>query len=160
MAGKHTRGEFARDFAKRVGAEADTRTHVHTMVALQAWMQAEHGINDESPEARFNPLNTTLEFPGSTLFNELSPGFGVRNYATYDDGLTATARTLNRAADRGEHGYRLVRRLMRNNAPAAKILEAVEASNWGTGGLGLRVLRSTGWKRLIGTEYLHHRLQH
>jgi len=101
MAGKHTRGEFARDFAKRVGAEADTRTHVHTMVALQAWMQAEHGINDESPEARFNPLNTTLEFPGSTLFNELSPGFGVRNYATYDDGLTATARTLNRAADRG-----------------------------------------------------------
>lgn len=158
MSTTRTRGEFARDFAKRVGAQADAKTHVHVLAALMAWAQGEHGINSTAPEARFNIYNTTLEMPGSTLFNELGPGFGVRNYASYDDGVTATARTLNRGADRNEHGYALIRRLMRNNAPAARILEAVEASDWGTG-LGLKVLRDTGWERLIGPEYLHHRLQ-
>lgn len=44
--------------------------------------------------ARFNLLNTTQPWPNSTLFNVLRPGFGVRNYASYADGIHANAHVL------------------------------------------------------------------
>lgn len=142
----HTRGEFARDFLAHVGAEPTT----HNTVALMAWIQA------EGDGGRFNPLNATLYMPGSVDFNSI----GVKNYQSYADGVTATARTLNAGADRHQFGYGLIRHCLRTNATAHDTLEAVANSAWGTGALALKVLEEDGWKKLLTYEFLHHRLVH
>jgi hypothetical protein len=144
VAGLKTRGNFARDFLPRIGAPVTT----HTLVAMMAWMQA------EGDAARFNPLNTTKHMPGSWPFNWVD----VQNYASYIDGVKATAETLNYGADRTLYGYKPIRRRLRENSKAAAVLEAVEASAWGTGGLALHVLETTGWEALMTNRYLHHRL--
>jgi hypothetical protein len=97
---------------------------------MMAWMQA------EGDAGRFNPLNTTHSMPGATNFNSV----GVKNYASFEDGVTATAETLNYGARRGLYGYHGIRHCLHTNAPARRTLAAVERSEWGTGGLALLCL--------------------
>lgn len=124
----YTRGQFAWALLPKVGAPR-TRRNVR---ALLAWMQA------EGDAGRFNPLNTTKDWPGATTFNWV----GVKNYASFQDGVNATAETLNYGADRDLYGYKPIRARLRANRPAWRTLTAVENSQWGTGGLALRVLRT------------------
>jgi hypothetical protein len=56
-------------------------------LALIAQIQAEGG------SAAFNPLNTTLNAPGATDYNYVH----VKNYISYQQGLSATAATLKQA---------------------------------------------------------------
>jgi len=121
-----TREDFARALLAEVGAKPTQRN----LWALVSWIQAEGG------DASYNPLNTTLEMPGSTDYN----GVGVKNYQSFEQGVEATARTLNYGADRGIYGYKPIRRRLRHNAWAKWTLLAVERSIWGTGGLALRCL--------------------
>jgi hypothetical protein len=137
----YTRGQFARALLPRIGAEVTT----HNMRALLAWMQA------EGDAGRFNPLNTTKDEPGATNFNWV----GVKNYASFEDGVRATADTLNYGADRGLYGYGPIRRRLRLNKPAYRVLLAVERSAWGTGGLALLCLPLVSARQ---TFYQHHRI--
>jgi hypothetical protein len=121
-----TRREFAKALLPEVGAEVTKRN----MWALVSWMQAEGG------HAKFNPLNTTQDWPKATTYNWV----GVKNYASFEDGIKATARTLNYGADHSQYGYRPIRARLRNNAFAYWTLRAVESSSWGTGGLALKCL--------------------
>jgi hypothetical protein len=121
-----TRGEFAKALLPAIGAPVTKRN----MWALLAWMQAEGG------EAKNNPLNTTEEWPGATIYNWV----GVKNYPSFKDGVAATARTLNYGAEHRRYGYAAIRKRLRNDAWAYNTLRAVEASDWGTGGLALRCL--------------------
>lgn len=139
----HTRGEFARALLKEISAPVTRRN----LRALLAWMQA------EGDAGRFNPLNTTHEMPGATDFNWV----GVKNYASFEDGVRATAITLNYGADRNLYGYRAIRRDLRGSEPAAQTLGAVERSDWGTGGLALQVLQTVP---ILSALYRHHRLAH
>jgi hypothetical protein len=124
-----TREDFARALLIEIGAHP-TKPKLQ---ALVAWMQAEgHG-------GAFNPLNSTQEMPHSTVFNSA----GVKNYMGVLEGVIATAKTLNYGADRGLYGYKPIRRRLRKWLVlnrAKKVLEAVEASKWGTGGLALECL--------------------
>jgi len=122
------RGQFAYSFCKGVGVEIER--YDEAQLAIVCWIAAEGGY------ARFNPLNTTLWMPGSSDYNSV----GVKNYVSYDQGVEATCRTLNYGADRFRYGYRPIRRRIRKNRNAERILKAVENSEWGTGGLALRVL--------------------
>lgn len=119
-----TREQFARRLLPMVGAKPTKRN----LIAIISWCQAEGGA------ARFNPLNTTQVMPGSSNYNWV----GVKNYVNLDQGLTATARTLNYGAERGLYGYRPIRHRLRRNRPARYTLAAVEKSDWGTGGLAQR----------------------
>jgi hypothetical protein len=121
-----TRAEFTKKWLPLVEAPVTKRN----LWAVVSWMQAEGG------DARFNPLNTTEEWQGATDYNSV----GVKNYRTLEDGLAATARTLNYGADHDRFGYVPIRKRLRNNAYAYWTLRAVEASLWGTGGLALRCL--------------------
>ncbi len=91
-----------------------------------SWAQAEGG------NAKFNPLNTTLDtgVPGTTDYNSV----GVKNYPTVDAGLKATAQTLKQ-----QNFANILEHLRASSAPKLT-LRAVEHSQWGTGGLALRVL--------------------
>jgi len=137
----YTRGQFARALLPRLGAQVTT----HNTRALMAWMQA------EGDAGRFNPLNTTKKMPGSTNFN----GVGVQNYASFEDGVQATADTLNYGAKRGLYGYHAIRHCLRINAPARRTLRAVERSEWGTGGLALLCLPLVS---AFPALYQHHRI--
>lgn len=138
---KYTRGEFANAFLKEIGAPVTRRNRR----ALLAWMQA------EGDAGRFNPLNTTHEAPGASDFNWV----GVKNYVNFGQGVWATAETLNYGADRDLYGYKPIRARLRGNKPAWRTLQAVEHSQWGTGGLALRVLRTVP---ILSALYAHHRL--
>jgi hypothetical protein len=127
-----TRGDFLEGLLRFL----DYPVTRHNRVALVSWITAEGGPSlDDSfdPEqARFNPLNTTQPMPGATAFNSV----GVRNYVSLAQGIEATAKTLLFDG----HGYRAIRRHLRRNHHPARTLRAVERSDWGTGGLALRVL--------------------
>lgn len=144
VARKKTRGNFAHDLLPKIGAPVTT----HTLVGLMAWMQA------EGDAGRFNPLNTTEKREGSTDFNWVH----VQDYLRYLDGVEATARTLNYGAEHHMYGYGQIRSALRDNSSAIHMLKAVESSSWGTGGLAVQVLESTGWQQLLTNRYLHHRL--
>lgn len=137
-----TRGRFARRFLRGIGAPV-TRDN---MLAMMSWMQA------EGDAGRFNPLNTTLTEPGSTTFNWV----GVQNYRNWKDGVRATVKTLSYGANRDLYGYGRIRGALRNGHNPRGVLEAVEESAWGTGGLALRVYEGTANSTLLG--YKHHRL--
>lgn len=96
--------------------------------AMNAWAQA------EGTRAQFNPLATTQGAAGATRFNSV----GVRNYASYADGVEATVKTLTN----GRYGN--VLEALRAGNSAEAVGRAVADSPWGTHEGVLRVLRSTG----------------
>lgn len=100
------------------------------LVALIAWQAAEGG--PQTAQARWNPLNTTQPWPGSSTFNWV----GVRNYATESDGLAATAQTFKTPFV----GYELIVKRLKNSAKPRRTLDAVEQSRWGTGGLAKSIV--------------------
>lgn len=86
---------------------------------LDAWAQAEGGT------ARFNPLNTTEDWPGATVYNSV----GVKNYPSGGAGVAATAATLLNG-----HYTGLVSDLMLGEKKAERIVadRRDEISVWGT----------------------------
>lgn len=93
--------------------------------AITAWERA------EGTAAHFNPLATTQGgFTGETRFN----GVGVKNYATYGDGIAANAHALTN----GRYGNILA--ALRAGNSAVNVARAVATSPWGTGQGVLRVL--------------------
>lgn len=121
-----TREEWATLFLHRLDAPVNRRN----LLVLISWMQAEGG------SARFNPLNTTKNVPDATDYNWV----GVKNYPTLSVGLDASVATLEYGASHDLYGYRPIRKLLRAGARPKRTLRAVERSDWGTGGLALKVL--------------------
>lgn len=111
-----TRGEFTKAVMKGLGV----KWTLHVRRAMMAEAQAEGGF------ARNNPFNTTLWLPESSDYNWV----GVKNYTTPEAGIAATIRTLKE----DQPGYALIRKRLRENASAPKILEAIGKSSWGTDG--------------------------
>ena len=121
-----TREEYAKRFLHHVGAKPTRRN----LMALVAWMQAEGG------SASWNPLNTTHDAPGATDYNSV----GVKNYPDERVGVAMAAETLNYGARNRIRGYGRIRNRLRQNKGALGTLLAVERSEWGTGGLAVKVL--------------------
>jgi hypothetical protein len=114
------REKWAQDFLTRLGMPV-TSENVRAMVA---WQQA------EGTRAQNNPLATTQNMPGATKFNSV----GVKNFVTYDDGLTANIKAITN----GRYPNILSALKAGNNAQA--VGQAIANSPWGTGGLVLRIL--------------------
>lgn len=146
MGRTYTYGDFIKAFLPAIGLKWIS---VHRKRALLAWMYA------EGAGGRYNPLNTTLPKPGSYAINSA----GVQSYVSFQQGVEATAETLNYGARNNVFGYRKIKRRLRFNRPARHVLEAVEDSAWGTGGLARRVLVENGkstvdtyWYRLLPSQ--------
>jgi hypothetical protein len=87
---------------------------------LRAWAKAEGG------SARYNPLNTTEPWHGTTNYNS----DGVKNYPTAAAGIAATAATLRNGHYQGivsdmRQGRKAAQTIVRDNA--------AEFDTWGTG---------------------------
>jgi hypothetical protein len=72
--------EFYKKVLQCLGAEPTKGN----MSFMYAWRQSEGG------KATFNPLNTTKNMPGSTIYNN----HNVKNYQSMEDGVRATCETL------------------------------------------------------------------
>jgi len=100
--------------------------------ALTAWQRAEGGGSDGPSHSNFNWLNTTRGAPGATSINKV----GVKSYASYHDGLVATAGALTNGL------YGDVLSALAQGTSAQAVGRAVAASKWGTGAGLLHVLGS------------------
>jgi hypothetical protein len=91
--------------------------------ALVTWARYEGGHWNNS--ANYNPLNTTLDMGGNKSINSV----GVKRYGSWDEGLTATVKTLlgNRSSERG---YAAIVDALKNNAGTSAVLSAVNQSAW------------------------------
>lgn len=127
-----TRADWAKSFL-RWGSFPITD---HNLWALVAWESAEGGYFDSQgvwhPGAIWNPLNTTQKMQGSWDYNWVH----VQNYASEEDGLNATLKTIKASG----HGYEKIVQGLKTDDLAVNTLKAVEASDWGTGGLAVRIL--------------------
>lgn len=120
-------------------AELGAPVTPNTLNFLRAWQRAEGGT------AAFNPLNTTLSAPGATAYNSV----GVRDYPSANEGIRATAQTLQ-----GPYrNYAEIVEGLRRNLDAGKLASLVAGSPWGTGGGVARVLGSGVGSSGVSSSY-------
>ena len=99
-------------------------------------------IRYEGTTAQYNPLATTLVMPNSTSFNSV----GVRNYASFEDGVLATARTLDPVAYNSAWTdyYPAIRAALREGGfGAMRSTVANQLRKWGTVGFADAI--DNGW---------------
>lgn len=125
---------FAADLLDRLGI----RPTRGAMQALIGWQRAEGGHWKNT--ARFNPLNTTQDMPGS---GDTGSQGNISVYRDWDQGLNATVRTLRN----GRYGGILS--ALEAGDPTA-VARAIESSPWGTSGdLVSRVIAGTKAPRVV-----------
>ncbi len=110
-----TRGQMQfRVMCGKMGMKQSRRRRVVGQTIAQA----------EGGSARNNMWNTTEKYPGATNYNSI----GVKNYPSEDAGVDATTQTFKSKG----HGYERIERLLREDAPARKVVIAWGESDWGT----------------------------
>jgi hypothetical protein len=115
-----TFGTWAKLFLTSVGAPA-CGDNVAVVITWEA---------QESTAAAYNPLATTHLADGATAFNSV----GVRNYGSLEQGVQATADTLQLGSD--TYGYGAILDALAACAPAAMTAAAINASAWCRGCAG------------------------
>jgi peptidoglycan hydrolase CwlO-like protein len=110
-----TYGEWAQSFLNNLGAPVSR----NNLVLMVAWQTAEGTL------ATWNPLATTYDMPGATVYNSA----GVRNYTSKQQGIDATVDTL---AVPG-HGYGEIVSGLKSSADPMDTAAAVQASDWCNG---------------------------
>lgn len=93
----------------------------NNVVSVVAWAA------QEGTTAGWNPLATTYGMPGSTRFNS----HGVQNYASLEQGLEATVRTIEQGWS--VHGYGAIVEALHRCARPIESARAIRASNWCAG---------------------------
>jgi len=111
-----------------IGAPVNSKT----VTFMRAWAKLEGG------SASWNPFNTTAPMPGATSYNSV----GVRNYASRQDGITATIRTLVNSG-KGTYYKGIIAALRRNDPRGA--VAALVASPWSGSHYGAPRKAGGGW---------------
>ena len=96
----------------------------NNLIAVVAW------ADQEGSTASWNPLDTTYDEPGATLYNSV----GVRNYVSLQQGLDATVATLAEGATTNRYGAIVAD--LRGCTPPVVTATAINASNWCRGCTG------------------------
>ena len=95
---------------------------------LNAWQSC------EGADAAFNPFNTTLDWPGATLYNSA----GVKNYPNFQAGWSATASTINQS------NMSNIRYALQHNLNRASFATAIGEDPWGTSAACVRTASGGG----------------
>lgn len=116
------------NFYKKLLTNLGAPTSKENLKFLYAWRQS------EGKAGRYNPFNTTHKLPGSTNFNSV----GVKNYASLEDGLDATLKTLRNGR------YNCIVNSLKNDIGAKNISKKCinDLKTWGTGDLVAKVVSS------------------
>jgi hypothetical protein len=111
------------DFAQALLSRLALPVSDNNIAALVAFQAHEGGFMHNS--ASFNPLNTTQPAPGGRQASGLDQHIGVKAYANWNEGLEATARTLQN----GLYGGILA--ALKRSAHPDETLKQIGASKWG-----------------------------
>lgn len=103
---------WTRDLLHRLGVPGS----YYNALAIISQAQAEGG------SAKFNPLNTTREAPGATDYNSVH----VKNYTSYEQGLTATVATFQQA------NMKPLMTALKSGKSSAAYWTALGLTPWGT----------------------------
>lgn len=118
--------QFARALLAALGIAAPSDA---TVSALVTWMAAEGGAGPQwgiaGNLAAYNPLNTTLDTPGSVPTPGNTPP--VRGYGDWSAGIAATAATLS------QPNMAPIVAALHAGCDCAGLAQAVAATPWGTG---------------------------
>jgi len=133
----NAREQWAVDLLARLG---NTQPSADTLAMVVEWTIAEDG--GDGALARNNALNTTLCLPGRMTGAINGDGAcGVQGYATWEDGIEATARTLE------QQNFSAIRAaLLLNDAEGARA--ALWASGWAASHYGY----GAGWPRSAAVQ--------
>lgn len=117
-------GITPRGFAHAVLSRMGLPASVENVAAFIAWEKAEggHWFNG----ARFNPLNTAKKLPGSRTVIPLAPNYGIQAYGSWDQGIDATARTMQ------QKNFSAIVAAFRKSGDPASTLHAIRSTEWGT----------------------------
>lgn len=113
VSGNVSERQFAVNLLKQIGLSQSPQA----VEKVLAWMKQEGG--NWHNNAKYNPLNTTLEASGATAINSA----GVKSYTSWTQGLEATARTLA--------GYPEIISALRSGT-LSQFESVVTNSRWGT----------------------------
>jgi hypothetical protein len=91
------------------------------VVAVLTWIRSEWG-GWAPVRATWNPLNTTYSLPPQSDYNSV----GVKNYETFEQGVTANSRTLALGY------YPAIRAALEAGDDANRTITAIHASPWGS----------------------------
>jgi hypothetical protein len=91
------------------------------LVAMLTWIRSEWG-GWAPVRAKWNPLNTTLSLPPQSDYNSI----GVKNYETFEQGVTANSETLALSY------YPAIRAALEAGNDANRTIAAIHASPWGS----------------------------
>ena len=108
---------WAHDFAVGLG---DVNPSAQIINEIATWAHRESGGGG----GMFNPLNTTLAWPGATDYNSV----GVKNYPSYDAGLRASIATFSESQWAGVKAA-----IDANNTGALAAAVNAEYASWGGG---------------------------
>jgi hypothetical protein len=129
---------FMTDVLKGLGIANPNQYQIQFMTS---WRQ------HEGAQAAWNPLNTTLERPGATIFNYAT----VKNYPDRATGLSATIATLT--TGRGKENYKNVRKAIEDIKTEADIDKAMQAVNDSPWGSEFIPPKAASWRRLTNLIY-------
>lgn len=120
-------GGFAKMLLGGLGAQATSQAIADVMF----WEGREGGNWHNT--AKFNPLNTSYQLPGSTNYKTGKVGDGVQAYTSWQQGLQATLGTLT-GTDASSRGYTaIVDFLKKGGGSTADMLKLMQASKWDAG---------------------------
>jgi hypothetical protein len=137
-AGPPTYGAWAHSFLRAVAAPRCTEN----LILVVSWE------TQESTAALFNPLATSHEMPGDSVFN----GAGVKNYRSFVQGVRAAAATLVTGAS--SYGYQAVIDALRSCAGADEVAATIRDSAWCRGCTGGSYL--VGLVPVVRSSYADH----
>ena len=114
--------DWANAFLGALGVP-DTKTNVSNVVG---WEALEGGNWHNT--AKYNPLNTTQEAPGSTNFATGRTGSGIQAYPNWQEGLDATVQTLQNGS--ASYNYSQILLDLNTSQPWSDFSNALKQSSW------------------------------
>lgn len=129
--------DFAKMLLQGLGAPATAQN----IANVTMWEGKEGGNWNNT--AKYNPLNTSYQLPGSMNFNGGNSA-GVQAYQSWEQGLQATIGTLT-GKNAGARGYtNIVNLLKSGTSTQAEFLKALQGSSWDAGHYGGGTSSSAG----------------
>ena len=121
-------------WAQRLLAALGAPANDNNLANVTMWERMEGG--NWGNTAKYNPLNTSYQLPGSTNYNSHKPGGGVQAYTSWDQGLQATVGTLTGSNASGRGYTNIVSLLKAGTATKDDFLKALQGSSWDAGRYG------------------------
>lgn len=114
------------DFAVALLGELGAPDTKQNVTDVTAWVESEGGNWNNT--AKYNPLDTTYQEPGSVSYDTGAAVPGIQAYTSWQEGLDATVKTLEDSNP--AYGYQAITTAIDDNEGWNALVDALKASSW------------------------------